>query len=82
MSSKVNHKFPKIEAEIISQYETNHQHERKLLIETFCSFYDQCGEEQTAIAMSNNKKLRNYLILLHKIMKADIAQHLYDVQES
>lgn len=82
MSSKVNHKFPKTEAEIISQNEVNLQRERELLIETFCSFYDQCGEEQAAIAMRNNKKLRNHLIPLRKIMEADIAQHLYDAQES
>jgi hypothetical protein len=32
--------------------------------------------------MKNNKKLKDHMVPLRKIMEGDIAQHLYDAQES
>lgn len=58
------------------------QRERELLIETFSSFYEQIGEEQATAAMRNNKKLKEHMVPLRKIMEADIAERLADAQES
>jgi hypothetical protein len=82
MSTKSTSKFADSEAAIHREREIGLHRERELLIETFSSFYEQFGEEQASIAMKNNKKLKDHLVPLRKIMEADIAQRLSDAQES
>jgi hypothetical protein len=82
MSAKSTSKFADSEASINREREAGLHRERELLIETFSSFYEQFGEEQVSIAMKSNKKLKDHLVPLRKIMEADIAQRLSDAQES
>ncbi|RYE57684.1 MAG: hypothetical protein EOP48_05265 [Sphingobacteriales bacterium] len=62
--------------------EANLLRERELLIEIFTSYYDNLGEEAASRVMRNNKKLKEHLIPLRKIMEADIAERLADARES
>lgn len=60
----------------------NLQRERELLIESFSFSFEQYGEEQATAAMRSNKKLKDHVVPLRKIMEADIAKLLRDAQES
>lgn len=82
MNSKVTSKYPQEQSQLILFNEVNLQHEREMLIETFSSLCEQIGEDQAFLAMKNNKKLKEHLIPLRKILEADTAQHLYDAHES
>eukprot|EP00981_Chlorochromonas_danica_P001666 scaffold367_cov274-Ochromonas_danica.AAC.15 len=57
-------------------------HERELLIETFSSVYEQMGEEQATIMMRTNKKLKEHMLPLRKMIEANMTEHLIKAQES
>jgi hypothetical protein len=82
VSTKSTSKFADSGVASVRPREAYVHRERELLIETFYSFYEQFGEEQASLAMKNNKKLREHLVPLRKIMEADIAERLSDAKES
>ncbi|RYH08067.1 hypothetical protein EON65_41225 [archaeon] len=81
-SSHKQRKQAKLIPEATREREAALHRERELLIETFTSYYDNFGEEEAKRVMKNNKKLKEHLIPLRKIMEADIAERLADAKES